>query len=267
MFYPIIQPGLLSSNTSVPLSGLECGQMYQAAHPKGLPNPLIVMYIQASAKITYTGMLLRQQASILTSEGALSTTSGTTSTAVDVDCGITESWIPGTEDQMAGTFTNHGYFIWKDDATATVDEIGQVARYNGDGSSTGTFHLSADHLFDTVAATDKYIVFKPGRMLLTVAAELKPIWGVSCAPITDEYYGFMVVRGFWYVLADTDKDAPADMVAGEPIIGSDDSAGYAQSGTVGTDDGVSIGMPLFASNSVAATTLQLVPAYIRGFPA
>lgn len=241
----ILQPDALTSNTPKPLTGLNVGEIYSAVNPFGFPGPLYVMYIQAAETIASRGLAVRQECSILASEGALSSTSGTTTSIVDTDHSI------GAGTCLTDFDTGKtGYKAWVDDATTTYHEIADVY-YN---NSTG-FYLGNEQKLNDAVVTDKYIVWKPGRMKFPATNGTdEKVWGITCAAITDEYFGFMVVKGWWVGVCDSSTGANA-VAGGGMVYGA---AGVLEGVTVGTDDNV-----LCAVSMHATAALNYPPIYVN----
>lgn len=249
--YPIIQPDLLTTNQQFPVMGMRVGDIYEAVNPFGLPGPFLVMHIQAAEAITSRGYILRQEFSILASEGALSATEGTVSTITDADHGIGDAFIPGEVGTHLEIYDNDGYFAWVDDATAAAPEIVRVAK-----NSTEVFTLADGSAFADAVATDAYTIFKPGRMKVAALNETLPPWGVSCAALTDEYYGFMVVKG-WYHIAMSASGVNSAAGGGIVVSGT---AGLGEGNTAGTDD-----VAVIAQAGHVATGTEFIPCYVKGF--
>lgn len=255
---PFIQPELLTMNQRTSPANMTVGNLYQASHPWGFPGPFIVMLVQAGTAITGRGYLCRQEMCILAAgETSLDCdATGTTTYLADADHGVTAATIPGTE-YIDGTTTNSGYWLWKEDALASTTfagnafETAEVVRNNGAG-----FFLSPQHPLDSNPASgDAYVIWRPGRVQMCDLDEVLPVWGVSCAAITDEYYGFIVVKGWWEVLGDT----TVNMSLGDGIqVGN---ANGTAEGSAAADGGWNIG----AITMYGATGAEVVPVYVTGY--
>lgn len=243
-----IQPGLLNSNTPEPINGLSVGHTYQAVNPYGLPGPFVVMYIQAAETVASRGLCLRQEFSALASEGAL--TPSATSTLLNRITDATHGLASGFISNDVEDGHNAGYFAYANDATAAAPEIVPVYFCTADD-----FFLGAD-LADVITTSDKYTIFKPGRMLISEDDEVLKPWGVSCAALTDEYYGFMVVKG-WYSVNANGTGGNVDVTVGGGLVPG--ASGQCEGVTVGTDD-----VAVFAQAGAAVgSASKWIPAYIN----
>lgn len=239
-----IQPDLLTYNATYAPQGMTVGEIYDAVNPWGFPGPFQVMVIQASEAIT-KGVILRQEMGIQSDEAPDVATGGTTTTIVDTSHGISTDFIFSGEARQA---TNLGYFYWTDDSTATAEYVGEVRAV----TDANTFTLY-DAAPAAIANTDVYNIWKPGRMKIANDDETLPPWGTAAADLTDEYYGFMIVKG-WALVSVATSTVGVHIVPG--------TSGVGKTGTAGTDDIASIGQ---AGTTVAGACF--IPVFVKGFPA
>jgi len=251
MFTTNIQPASLYSNSAKPIEGLDTGLVFNALHPLGFSGDFRVMHIQASETIGGCGLVLRQEFGVQGDEAMDAATGGSLNSIVDTTHGIATTLIDDD---------SRGFFYYIDDAVAgTADigtpEIGEVKAIE----DADTIRL-VDDAADAVANADNYQIWRPGRMKLADDDATIPNWGVSCRSLTDEYYGFMVIAGYW--MAQTSASTGDAFAAGDVVV-SDATAGKIQKVTAGTSDSLAIGQAVVGS----AADDDYVPIIVRGWHA
>ena len=111
-----------------------------------------------------------------------------------------------------------------------------------------------------VVSGDVYQIWKPGRVKLADDDATIPNWGISCRGLTAEYYGFMVIKGYW--MAVTSASTGTAFAAGD-LVASDGVAGKVQKITAGTNDTMAIGQAVVGS----AADDEYVPLFVKGYSA
>lgn len=228
--YSLIQPDSLYVNQAKPVGGLELTQVYDAVNPLGLPGLFRVMPIQISETVSAPGIVLRQEYGYQSDESLEDTDGGATTYITDTTHGISTDFI---DDE------NRGWFYYIDDAVVGTSDVGtpEVGEVRGIRDANTIDLLDATN--DAVVTADSYQLWKPGRMKIADDDATIQDWGLSCRSLTDEYYGFMVVKGYW--MASTSASTGQALVAGGAFV-SDATSGAIQGVVAGTNDSKVLGV-------------------------